>query len=63
MAQRWNGDCDGPLTGLHSQIVVYLHNWAKDGAPPDARSALDSRGECFWNLNSRSNAKPPEQFL
>ena len=25
-----------PITGFHSQIAVYPHNWAKDGAPPDA---------------------------
>ncbi|MGF6527897.1 hypothetical protein [Variovorax sp. PvP013] len=27
---------DDPLTGFHSQIAVYPHNWAKDGAPPGA---------------------------
>jgi hypothetical protein len=27
---------DDPLTGFHSQIVVYTRNWAKDGAPPGA---------------------------
>ena len=25
-----------PLTGFHSQIAVYTHNWAKDGAPAGA---------------------------
>ena len=27
---------DDPLTGFHSQIVVYTRNWSKDGAPPGA---------------------------
>ena len=27
---------DDPLSGFHSQIAVYPHNWAKEGAPPDA---------------------------
>ena len=27
---------EDPLTGFHSQIVVYTRNWAKDGAPPGA---------------------------
>ena len=27
---------DDPLSGFHSQIAVYPHNWAKDGAPAGA---------------------------
>jgi hypothetical protein len=27
---------DDPVSGFHSQIAVYPHNWAKDGAPADA---------------------------
>ncbi len=30
------GRGDDPLSGFHSQIAVYPHNWAKDGAPPGA---------------------------
>jgi hypothetical protein len=30
------GRGDDPLTGFHRQLVVYSHNWAKDGAPPGA---------------------------
>jgi hypothetical protein len=33
-AARTRGD--DPLTGFHSQIAVYPHNWAKDGAPAGA---------------------------
>jgi hypothetical protein len=27
---------DDPITGFHSQIAVYTHQWSKDGAPPGA---------------------------
>jgi hypothetical protein len=38
---------DDPLSGFHSQIAVYTHNWAKDGAPPGA-DWRDPNWAPFW---------------
>ncbi|MBC7477421.1 MAG: hypothetical protein H7317_04910 [Pseudorhodobacter sp.] len=38
---------EDPLTGFHSQISVYTHNFSKDGAPPDA-DWRDPMWGAFW---------------
>jgi hypothetical protein len=61
--QRDGGD---PLTGFHSQISIYLENWAIDGAPPGADSGTPGWQQ-YWidgsaesaKLGARANLTPP----
>jgi hypothetical protein len=45
---------EDPITGFHSQIAVYPHNWAKDGAPSGADWSDPVWGP-FWIDGSADN--------
>jgi len=55
---------DDPLSRFHSQIAVYTHNWAKDGAPPGA-DWRDPDWAPFWidgSADGRGKVCPTSPF-